>query len=372
MRGCQEEGPIFPIRDRPATMSEVSGEDRLVLLVPTGPGQHDRRRPQRPMAVGIPACYALRSGEGVRRGRTPPTAGRDAASRPPHPEPSRPVAPWVRMSDPSRSPLRVALSAFAAAPSEANRVACFDALRDGAVYLCVGPPGADTTGYEPQFSLVEVSGRRLMIAALPDLPPALFVFAERADAEAWATRVPGYLAEPVPAPAAADLAVRAGAEPMVDPLSAALRIDRATIAWGRCPRRPLATTSFGDAFAAWHSRPGPATLEAMQSATRDTVFYLIEHPSPIDGAPAAQVSGRWLALEAIDGAYYLTASTDRRVVEGWCADTVSRVIALDGPALLELGAQLGVDVGFCIGAQRAIAVAPHEPWPRRPLTVSDF
>jgi hypothetical protein len=84
--------------------------------------------------------------------------------------------------------------------------------------------------------------------------------------------------------------------------------------------------------------------------------------------------GRQLLLDVSPDATFLTANTERQVVETWCEGTHYQCLALDGPALLELATSVDADVGIMVGYEKTLALGAddREIWPRRSLTPNDF
>ena len=277
------------------------------------------------------------------------------------------------MSTDDSCPLARAVWAFRADPSDANHAACMAALVEDVVYLPAPPIGATTTGHEPTFQIVASVGRSVLVGEAGGTQ-AVWAFADRASAEAFCARAPGWLAEPVPAPVAAHVAASAGLSLLVDPAGAMLLIDPPMMSWGVCPRRPAASPAFPAAFAAWNAERSPWTRDPLAAAIVDATFYVFEAEAELaPDVTVARAYGRGIVLESLNGVLYLMASTDRATVAGWCAGTGCRPMAMDGAGLLAVGAAFGVDVGLMIGSERALAVSPEEPgWPRRHLLGSDF
>jgi hypothetical protein len=270
-------------------------------------------------------------------------------------------------------PLTRALSSFREDPSEANLAACMSALVDAVVYLPAPPVGATATGHEPVFQIVPSLGRSVLVGEAGGTR-AVWAFADRASAEGFCARAPGWLAEPVPAPVAAHLAASAGLQLLVDPAGTMLLIDQAMMSWGVCPRRPAANPAFPAAFAAWNAERQAWTRDPLAAAIVDATFYVFEAEAELGPeVTVATAYGRRFVLEQLGDVLYLMGTTDRATMAGWCAGTGCRPMALDGAGLLAVGAAFGIDVGLMIGSERALALSPDEPgWPRRSLWRSDF
>lgn len=271
--------------------------------------------------------------------------------------------------------------------SEEHAQACIEALSDGVVFVCMAEHSAmERTGDEPAFQLARVRGRPLLLIDAGPSGRQLPVFSNRAAAEAWSRKRRGYVAEPIQGATAAEYALHAEAEGMViDPLGVSIVVTRNMMEWGRCPRRPFARLEFADAVATWNEHRSVEGFDEMMRAFRDGTFYvqvwepvLVDdalQPAPrVEGLRFGTVCGRELLLDVQDGTTYLTANTERTIVEQWSEGTELVCLAVDGPALAEAAAQLGADVGIMIGPEKSLALGANDlsVWPRRSLTADDF